>query len=130
VKSDRRQRGETTVQVVLLVPVVLLLLLVGVHFASYMHASNVANSASKRGAQIAAGMPDSHQASLVASSSVSEMVNALGSRLNRATDTVVSPNFVSVSVQLRIARILPFLPDTVTRRGMARREIFMTEGQR
>jgi Flp pilus assembly protein TadG len=129
-KSCRSLRGETTVQVVLLMPVVLFLLLVGVHFASYMHASNVANAAAKRGAQVAAGMPDHSQASLAASQSVTEMVRSLGSQLRRTPELSVTQRSVSVSVQLQIARILPFLPDTVTRRGMARREEFMTEGQR
>ena len=98
--------------------------------ASYMHASNVANSAAKRSAQVAAGMPDQYQASLVASSSVSDMVNSLGARLSRPVDVSISPRFVTVSVHLRIASILPFLPDTVTKRGIARRELFVSEAER
>jgi Flp pilus assembly protein TadG len=123
-------RGETTVQVVLMVPVILLLLLVGVHIATYMHASNVANSAAKRGAQVAAGMPTSTGASSAATSSVNEMVRELGAQLRSSPTVSVSESFVSVSVQIRISKLLPFLPDTVSRRGLARREIFMTESKR
>jgi hypothetical protein len=130
VKSRRRVRGETTVQVVLMVPVILLLLLVGVHIASFMHASNVANSAAKRGAQVAAGMPTSAGASSAAADSVVQMVQTLGSRLHEPPQVDVSGASVSVSVTVRIGRLLPFLPETVSRRGMARREVFMTEDQR
>ena len=128
--SRRHIRGETTVQVVLMVPVILLLLLVGVHVASYMHASNVANAAAKRGAQVAAGMSVSSGASSAATTSVTEMVRDLGSRLQQPPQVVMSQSFVTVSVQLRIGRLLPFLPDPVSRRGIARREVFMTEGER
>ena len=128
--NRRHIRGETTVQVVLMVPVILLLLLVGVHFASYMHASNVANSAAKRGAQVAAGMSNFAEASSAATTTVNEMVRELGSRLHGAPQVSVSGAFATVSVQVRIGRLLPFLPDTVSKRGIARREIFMTEGQR
>lgn len=128
--SRRQARGETTVQVVLMVPVILLLLLVGVHVASYMHASNVANSAAKRGAQVAAGMPTSAGASSAAANSVSEMVRDLGSRLGSQPRVTVSQSYITVSVDVRIGRALPFLPETVTRRGTARREVFMTEGDR
>ena len=113
-----------------MVPVIFLLLLVGVHFASYMHASNVANSAAKRSAQVAAGMSDSGQASLAASASVSDMVNSLGARVARPVDVTVSPRYVTVMVHLRIANVLPFLPDTVTKRGIAPREMFISEDQR
>lgn len=129
-KSCRCQRGETTVQAVLMVPVIFLLLLVGVHIASYMHASNVANSAAKRSAQVAAGMPDANQASLAATNSVSQMVNSLGARVSRPVDIAVSSNFVTVSVHLRISSIVPFVPDTVTKRGIARREVFVSEDER
>jgi|GEM_PF-1349777 len=128
--SRRHIRGETTVQVVLMVPVILLLLLVGVHVASYMHASNVANAAAKRGAQVAAGMPVSSGASSAATTSVTEMVRDLGSRLHQPPQVAMTQSLVTVAVQLRIGRLLPFLPDTVSRRGIARREVFMTEGER
>jgi len=128
--SRRHIRGETTVQVVLMVPVILLLLLVGVHVASYMHASNVANAAAKRGAQVAAGMPARSGASSAATASVTEMVRELGSRLRHPPQVAMTRSFVTVSVQLRIGRLLPFFPDTVSRRGIARREVFMTEGER
>lgn len=128
--NRRHIRGETTVQVVLMVPVILLLLLVGVHVASYMHASNVANSAAKRGAQVAAGMSNFAEASSAATTTVNEMVRELGSRLHGIPQVSVSGAFATVSVQVRIGRLLPFLPDTVSKRGIARREIFMTEGQR
>lgn len=126
----RHIRGETTVQVVLMVPVILLLLLVGVHVASYMHASNVANAAAKRGAQVAAGMSVSSGASSAATTSVTEMVHELGSRLHQPPQVSMSQSFVTVSVQLQIGRLLPFLPDTVSRRGIARREVFMSEAER
>jgi Flp pilus assembly protein TadG len=126
----RHVRGETTVQIVLLVPVIFVLLLVGVHVASFMHASNVANAAAKRGAQVAAGVPDSAQASLAATTSVSEMVRELGSTLRASPSVSFTRSSVTVSVSLRINRLLPFLPDTVSRRGMARQEIFRTEAQR
>lgn len=128
--NRRHIRGETTVQVVLMVPVILLLLLVGVHVASYMHASNVANSAAKRGAQVAAGTSTFAEASSAATTTVNEMVRELGSRLHGTPQVSVSETFVTVSVQVRIGRLLPFLPDTVLKRGIARREVFMTEDQR
>jgi len=130
VKSRHHARGDTTVQVVLLVPVIFVLLLVGVHIASFMHASNVANAAAKRGAQVAAGVPDSAQASLAATTSVSDMVQELGSTLRSAPTVSFSSSTVTVSVSLRINRLLPFLPDTVSRRGLARQENFRTEAQR
>lgn len=128
--NRRHIRGETTVQVVLMVPVILLLLLVGVHVASYMHASNVANSAAKRGAQVAAGTSTFAEASSAATTTVNEMVRELGSRLHGTPQVSVSETFATVSVQVRIGRLLPFLPDTVLKRGIARREVFMMEGQR
>ena len=50
----RRNRGETSIQAVLLVPAILGIFFLGVHATALAHGAHVANAAAIRGAQIAA----------------------------------------------------------------------------
>ena len=111
----RDDRGDVSLQVVLLTPVVLLLVLVSVQAALWYHAVQLADNAAADGAASAAR----HGAGAGAGrSAVVDFVRDAGGRLLAAE--VVSDGFQMVaSATVHVPGVIPGWPDEVTRRATA-----------
>lgn len=121
------ERGENSVEAVLLVPVVFLMLLLGVQCAAIFHAGNVATAAAAQGAVAAAafgaGPINGERAATVSAIE-------LGATLVGAPVVAFSPRDVQVSVTLRVPQIVPGFPESLTRSAIESREEFIAERDR
>ena len=124
-------RGETTTQVVLVLPIVISILLIAVQASVYFHTSNVAGAAASRGASEATS--DDESTGVVigrAESAALELLDDSRTRLAAPVAVEVSTESVTVSVEVRVPRIAPFFPRTVRRTATEPRERFLTEAMR
>lgn len=126
----RRNRGETSIQAVLLVPVVLGIFFLGVHATALIHGSHVANAAAIRGAQIAAFSNSEGNDVIRALNEMEQVVSDLGSRMNSAPSLEIGEKSVNVTVSVAVQSIVPFLPTSVTRSATVGREQFLMEQNR
>lgn len=122
-------RGETSIQVVVLVPVLFSILFLGVHVAALAHGAQVANAAAMRGAHVAAASVSEVPTSSVFRE-VELVVSELGSRLGSVPVVRSTPDKVRVTVVLRVQSVVPFMPNSVTRSAWASRERFIMEQHR
>lgn len=123
-------RGESSTQTVIVVPVVLTVLFLAVHLVILGHASHVAQVAAQRGAQVAAVSNGSingfQQATQLSRNVVSELGGTLGSSpvIHRSEKTV------GVTVHLVTQELVPFLPNSVYRTVWVAKEEFIREQDR
>ena len=123
-------RGETSIQTVLLVPVVLSILFLTVNAAALAHAGQVASLAANRGAQlIASGSGDSNSVSVVRIE-IARIIHELGGVLESEPQFSSYDGDVEVDVRVKVPGVVPFLPRFVTRRASAPRERFIYEQDR
>jgi Flp pilus assembly protein TadG len=113
--ATRGDRGEVSLQVVLLTPVVLLLVLVSVQAALWYHAAQLADNAAADGAATAARHGADAGAGRVA---VADFVREAGGRLVAAD---VSDDGIQIiaSATIHVPGVLPGWPEAVTRRATA-----------
>ena len=126
----RRNRGETSIQAVLLVPVVLGIFFLGVHATALIHGAHVANAAAIRGAQIAAFSNSEANDVVRALNEMEQVVADLGSRMHTAPSLQIDSKSVHVTVSVEVQSVVPFLPTAVTRSATVSREQFLTEQNR
>lgn len=126
----RRDRGETSIQAVLLVPVVLGIFFLGAHATAIAHGSHVAMAAALQGAQIAAFSDDADNDIVGALNEVEQVVSDLGSHMSTAPEIRIDRNNVTVIVTVDIQSVVPFLPTTVRRSITVSREQFLYEQDR
>jgi Flp pilus assembly protein TadG len=122
--ARRGDRGEVSLQVVLLTPVVLLLVLVSVQAALWYHAVQLADNAAADGAATAArhgATPDAGRAA------VADFVREAGGRLVVA-DVSGDGHQMVASATIHVPAVLPGWPDVVTRRAKAPIEQLQAEG--
>lgn len=122
---QERDRGESTVQSVLIVPVILTILFMGAHVAAYARGSQVANAAALRGAQVAASVEPDAAGTWSTLREVDTVVADLGFRTAAAPEIEVGPRDARVTVSLLVSRVVPFLPGVVTRSVQVPREVFL-----
>jgi hypothetical protein len=122
-------RGETSIQVVVLVPVMFAIFFLGVHVAALAHGAQVANVAATRGAQVAA-TSTSDMPSASVTQEVLQVVTELGSKLRMTPAISATADSVRVTVVLHVQSIVPFLPTSVTRSAIVSRERFILEQNR
>ena len=123
-------RGETSIQTVLLVPVVLSILFLTVNAAALSHGGQVASLAANRGAQLtASGTGDSISMS-VTRLEIARTVEDLGSVLESEPQFSTFDGSVEVTVRVKVPGVVPFLPRFVTRRASAPLERFVNEQDR
>ena len=120
-------RGETTTQIVVLVPVLMLLVLLVVQASLWYHTANVAQAGAARGA--AAGAPAWASAGSASEAAV-RTVGENGGHLVGQPVVVVGDRTVQVSVTLAVPQVVPFFPRVVTRIQLEPRERFIPEDQR
>jgi hypothetical protein len=123
-------RGETSIQVVLLVPIILSIFFLCVHAATLSHGGHVASLAAIRGAQLSASSNGSSLSNAVVRSEVLRTVGEMGSTLE--SDPLISlyQGTVQVTVQVQIPRVVPFLPTSVRRSATVPLEQFIEEQDR
>jgi len=126
----RHNRGETSIQAVLLVPVVLGIFFLGVHATALVHGAHVANAAAIRGAQIAAFSNSEGNDVVRALNEMEQVVSDLGSRMSSAPSLEIGSKSVHVTVKVAVQSIVPFLPTSVTRSATVSREQFLKEQDR
>jgi hypothetical protein len=128
-RNTSNDRGETSIQVVVLVPIIFTILCLGVHVAALAHGAQVANAAATRGAYVAAASNSEIPAASVLRE-VDLVVTELGSRLGSVPVVSATSDKVRVTVVLRVQSVVPFLPNSVTRSAWASRERFVMEQHR
>lgn len=128
---ERRDRGETTTQIVLLVPIVVTILLIAVQSAIYFHTSAVAGAAASHGASAAAVQGETVDAvAHLGREAAQDVLIDAGVSRSRVPDVMVSSATVSVGVEVEVPRIVPYFPHTVRRVATEPRERFITESMR
>lgn len=126
----RRDRGETSIQAVLLVPVVLGIFFLGVHATALAHGAHVANAAAIRGAQIAAFSTSDGNDVVRAMNEMERVVTDLGYEMTNAPLLQIGSKSIRTTVTLAVQSIVPFLPTSVTRSATVSREEFLMEQER
>ncbi len=124
------ERGEVSIQAVLLVPIILMMFLIGVHMATFAHAAHIANLSASQGAQGAATSSGYAQDTVRVLNEIERTVTDLGSRMSTAPRIFVGTDDVTVTVTLKFSPLVPFLPHSVTRTVVMPRERFMREQDR
>jgi hypothetical protein len=126
-----RDRGETTTQIVLLVPIVVSILLIAVQSAIYFHTSAVAAAAASHGASAAAARGETIDAvAHLGRDAAQHILIDAGVSRSRTPVVTVTPETVSVGVEVDVPRIVPYFPHTVSRVATEPRERFLTESMR
>ena len=129
--SSQRDLGETSAQVVLVVPVIILILMLAIQAGLYFHTSNVAGAAAAQGATAASSVNmTSSIAVQQGQSSARNFVTAAGAQLFATPLVVVSAGMVSVTVQVKVPRIIPFFSSSVGRSVIEPLERFTFEVNR
>jgi Flp pilus assembly protein TadG len=126
----RKDRGETSIQTVLLVPVILGILFLIVHAAVITHAGQVASLAASRGAQLAASSEGTSYEMQLVRQEIQRTINDLGNNLQSTPQITMYRGTVSVAVQVSTPRIVPFLPYVISRTASAPMERFIEEQDR
>lgn len=123
--ESQRDRGEAIVGYVVLVPVALFVLMLGIQAAAYFHSANVATHAGGRSVAVASRLGSSAAAGRAEALSV---VTESGS-VPLAVE-VTAGETVRAAVTVRVDRVLPFFPASVTRTVSAPKERFIPEDER
>lgn len=123
-------RGETSIQMVLMFPVLLTILFMGAHVTVWARGSQVAHAAATRGAQVAAARDGSSDGTWASLREIDAVVADLGFRSAAAPKIEVGPRTARVTVSLIVQRVVPFLPGAVTRSVVVPREIFLRQQDR
>lgn len=120
-------RGETSAQAVLAVPVLLMFLLFGVQVALYFHTAQLASLA----AQDAASIGASHNGGEVKAIAVAIKTIA-ESRANSTQLPIVEigDGIFTVEVELDVPQVVPLLPKQVSRAASEPIEAFLLESDR
>lgn len=126
----RRNRGETSIQAVLLVPAILGIFFLGVHATALAHGGHIANAAAIRGAQIAAFSNNEGNDVVRALNEMEQVVSDLGSHMYSAPSLEIGSKSVRVTVKVAVQSVVPFLPTSVTRSAIVSREQFLMEQDR
>jgi hypothetical protein len=123
-------RGETSIQVVLLVPIILSVFFTCVHAASLAHGGQVASLAAMRGAQISAASNGSSVSNALMRSEIQRSVREMGNRLESEPQLSVFQGNVQVTVRVQVPGVVPFLPTSVRRSVTVPLERFIEEQDR
>jgi hypothetical protein len=127
----RRDRGETTTQIVLVIPIVLSILMIAVQSAIYFHTSAIAGAAASHGASAAAAQGEGFDAvTHLGRQAAQQILVEAGIRGSVVPDVTISSETVSVGVEVDVPRIVPYFPHTVRRVATEPRERFLTESMR
>lgn len=111
-----RDRGEVSTQVIVVVPVIVLLLTLAVQAALVYHSAAVASAAAARGASLASGAEFAGLSAAVSGVfAASDTVTELGGQLASTPEVAMANGTVTFTVSVRVPRVAPFFPSSVTR---------------
>lgn len=123
-------RGETTTQMVVIVPVIITLLFLIVHIAVLSHASHVAQVAALRGAQIAASANGSVDELGRAIQQSQRIAREMGATITSRPQLKWGERSVGMAVRVTTQSVVPFLPHEVERIVWVAEEKFILEQNR
>lgn len=124
-----RDRGESSSEFAAVSTVLFALVFCVVHAAALWMGAQFATTVAAQGA-LMASVVDERAGVVRVLDAVETTARELGVTLDRAPRVVSSGDAVSVTVSLRIPRIVPFMASSVTRTVTRAREQFMTEDER
>lgn len=119
--------GETVVQVVIAVPIVLSMLLIAIQAMLFMHSAQIASLAASKGASVAA---NSQGNVAMALNSATITAAELGAQLVGLPTAIIDDGFASVQVRVEVPNVAPFFPSSVLRQGLESLESFVEEDDR
>ena len=129
---DREEmRGEATVEVMLLLPLLLLVLFMMCQHTLSAHASRSADLLAERAAEIVA-QPGTYGGRdfIVAANAVEVMSKEIGAQLAAPPTISIHPRSVIVTIELTRPRVLPWTERVVARTVEKPLELFIPEDQR
>ena len=121
---SRFDSGDTVVQVVIAVPIVLMLLLIAVQSMLFMHSAHIATLSAAKGAAVAAS---TNGDAVSAIDSATRTAAELGAQLIGTPTLEVSNGFVAMRVRVSVPNVSLFFPASVERRGEEPLEEFISE---
>ena len=110
--SSTIDRGETVLEVVIAVPIVLTLLLIAVQAMLFMHSAHIATLSAAKGASIAASA-DGEIVSAI--NSATRSAAELGAQLVGTHSLTVNDGFVTMRVRVAVPNVAMFFPSSVER---------------
>jgi len=125
--SSTIDRGDTVLEVVIAVPIVLTLLLIAVQAMLFMHSAHIATLSAAKGASIAASA-DGEVISAI--DSATRTAAELGAQLVGTPSLTVNDGFVVMRVRVVVPNVAVFFPSSVERGSEEPLEDFVPEGER
>lgn len=125
--SSTIDRGDTVLEVVIAVPIVLTLLLIAVQAMLFMHSAHIATLSAAKGASIAASA-DGEIISAI--DSATRTAAELGAQLVGTPSLTVNDGFVVMRVRVAVPNVAVFFPSSVERGSEEPLEDFVPEGER
>jgi hypothetical protein len=125
--SSTIDRGDTVLEVVIAVPIVLTLLLIAVQSMLFMHSAHIATLSAAKGASIAASA-DGEIVSAI--DSATRTAAELGAQLVGTPSLTVNDGFVVMRVRVVVPNVAMFFPSSVERGSEEPLEDFVPEGER
>jgi len=125
--SSTIDRGDTVLEVVIAVPIVLTLLLIAVQAMLFMHSAHIATLSAAKGASIAASA-DGEVISAI--DSATRTAAELGAQLVGTPSLIVNDGFVVMRVRVAVPNVAVFFPSSVERGSEEPLEDFVPEGER
>jgi Flp pilus assembly protein TadG len=125
--QPRVDRGEISIETVILVPVVIFIVLIVVQAAVVMHGANAANHIAAQGAMTAARHGATTDHAVVA---VAAAADSLGARLAAPLSIVTSTDHVTVRVSVRVPQAVPVFAAEISREVSVPRERYIAYGER
>ena len=119
--------GETVVQVVIAVPIVLSMLLIAIQAMLFMHSANIATLAASKGASVAANTQGDV---VLALNAATQTVAELGAQLIGTPTANIADGFATVQIRVAVPNVAPFFPTSVLRQGEEPLESFVQEDDR
>jgi hypothetical protein len=125
--TKRLDRGEVSVESVIILPVIIGMIWLVVQVALVIHAGNAAHFVASQAALAAAR----HGATLAsADTALATAVESVGARLASAPRVEWASDHVTVRVDIVVPRVAPFFGDAVSRSVTTPRERFITYAER
>ena len=129
--SIANDRGETTAQMVILMPIIILMLIMAIQAGLYFHTSSIAGAAAAVGAGAASqGQGSSSESVRRGQEAAENLVLEAGGHSQSPALIAVNTETVSSTVEVIVPRIIPFFPSRVRRTVIEPRERFTLESER
>ena len=125
--SSTIDRGDTVLEVVIAVPIVLTLLIIAVQVMLFMHSAHIATLSAAKGALIAASA-DGEIVSAI--DSATRTAAELGAQLVGTPSLTVNDGFVVMRVRVAVPNVAMFFPSSVERGSEEPLEDFVPEDER